>query len=368
MSGMVGRFRGRRKVRWWIVAGVAAPVAAFVGVGIGTEALPPPHWVGSASNGGAVAVSNQTANPDAGVVDISTQLDGQARGAGSGIVLTQDGTVLTNNHVIDGATNIQVTDVANGRTYSASVTGYDVGQDVAVLHLVGASGLSTEPLGDSSRVGSHDAVMAVGNAGGRGGSPAHSNGEVSGRNESITAGGDGSGERLDGMFQISAQLEPGDSGGPLLDSSGRVIGMDTATSEQDGHVNGPGYAIPINTALHVSDQIRSGRVEPGVHQGGTGLLGVGVASPSALDSETGTGSEQAGAAILSVSPDSGAQDAGLMAGDVITSIDGQQVSSPEDLTNLVREHQPGNTVRVDWTGANGQDDSAEVQLGSGPPA
>jgi S1-C subfamily serine protease len=302
------------------------------------------------------------------VDDIVTQLDGHALGAGTGIVLSPDGTVLTNNHVIDGATNIRVTDVGNDRTYPASVTGYDEQHDVAVLHLVGASALATDPLGNSAQVGGNDAVLALGNAGGRGGAPTQARGEITGRNETISVSGGGNAETLAGMFETSARLEPGDSGGPLLDSSGRVIGMDTATSEQDGHVDGPGYAIPINTVVGVSQQIQSGQAGPGVHIGATALLGVEAADPAMLTAEPGAGAAQAGAVVLSVSPGTAAERAGLSVGDVITSVEGQRISSPGDLTALMGEHHPGDMVRVGWTGPDGQLHSAVIQLGAGPPA
>lgn len=366
MSGNVGGFRGRRGMRWWAV--VAASAAALCGCGVGHRVVPegmpaaPPPPPG----GDVVDVQHRTPNPDAGVVDVVTQLEGNARGAGTGIVLTPDGTVLTNNHVIDGATSIQVTDVTSGRSYPAAVTGYDVGQDVAVLRLAGAAGLPTEPLGDSSRIRPDDPVMAVGNAGGRGGPPDHSTGRVTGVDQAITAGGDDSSERLDGMLRVSARLEQGESGGPLLDAAGRVVGVDTATSEEpgDGHVNGPGYAIPINTALRVSDAIRSGRPAPGVHLGGTGVLGVGVVPPEALSSGEGV---RTGAAAVTVSPGSGAERAGISPGDVIVSVDGHPVESPDELTDLVRSHHPGDVLRLEWTGAAGQR-SADVTLGEGPPA
>lgn len=354
----------RGRVRWWAVAVVAMPVAALAGVGT-HEALSPQHWVAQPGSG-AVDIANRTTNPDSGVVDVVTQLGGNARGAGTGIVLSPDGTVLTNNHVIEDATNIQVTDVMSGRIYPATVSGYSVGEDLAVLHVAGASGLPAARIGDSSKVQPDDPVMAVGNAGGRGGAPAHADGRVTGVNEAITAGGEDSSERLNGLFRVSARLERGDSGGPLLDGAGRVVGVDTATSEEprNGRVNGPGYVIPINTALRVAAQVHTGRQAPGVHIGGTGLLGVSVVPPDALSDSSGS----TGAAVVNVSPGSGAEQAGIVPGDVVVSVDGHSVATPDDLTNLVREHHPGESVRLSWVGTIGKSGTADVPLGSGPPA
>lgn len=363
--GDLGRFGGRG--RRLLVALLAAP-ALVAGCGVAAHQSSPPldRAAVAPAQPGAVPVADRPPDPNDGVVDVVTQLGGNARGAGTGIVLTPDGTVLTNNHVIEDARSIQVTDVTDGRSYPASVQGYDTGHDVAVLRVDGARGLPTARLGDSSRIGPDDPVMAVGNAGGRGGPPARTTGRVTGMNQAITAGGSDDAERLDGLLRGSARLEQGDSGGPLLDAAGRVVGMNTATSAdpRTGRVGGTGYAIPINEVRRISDQILAGRPEPGLHLGGTGQLGVSVVAPEVLSS---AGSEQLGAAVVDVARGSGAERAGLAPGDVIVAVDGKPVPTPDELTRAVREHRPGETVRLTWTGAGGQR-SGQAVLGAGPPA
>src|SRR6478609_11427610 len=171
---------------------------------------------------------------DPALVDIVSTLGNQgASAAGTGIVLTSNGEVLTNNHVIRGATSIKVTDVGNGRTYTAKVVGYDASKDVAVIQLQNASGLTIANLGDSSSVQNGDAVTALGNAGGKGGTPSVATGAVTALNQGITASDEGSGansEQLTGLIETNADIQPGDSGGALVNSYGQVIGMNTAAS------------------------------------------------------------------------------------------------------------------------------------------
>ncbi len=148
------------------------------------------------------------------------------------MVLTPSGVVLTNNHVVQGATRITATDVGNGRIYSASVVGYDRSGDVAVIQLQRASGLQTVPLGDSSTVSVSAKVFALGNAGGGGGTPRVAQGSVTALQRSITASdlGGGNAERLHGLIQTDARVQPGDSGGPLVNDGGQVVGMNAAAS------------------------------------------------------------------------------------------------------------------------------------------
>src|SRR6516165_3122558 len=154
---------------------------------------------------------------DPALVDVvATEGDQGAVAAGTGIVLTSDGTVLTNNHVIRSATSIKVTDVGNGRTYTAKVVGYDASKDVAVIQLQNAHGLRTAALGDSSSVRTGDSVTALGNAGGKGGTPSVASGTVTALNQSITASDElsSASEQLTGLIETNAPIQPGDSGGP----------------------------------------------------------------------------------------------------------------------------------------------------------
>ena len=210
-----------------------------------------------------------------GLVDINTNLSYQdEQAAGTGMVLTSTGEVLTNNHVIDGATSISVTDVGNGKTYSASVVGYDRTGDIAVIKLSGASGLQTvTTASEAASVG--QAIVGVGNAGGTGGTPSAAGGSITALDQSITASDDGGGnaENLSGLIEINAGIEPGDSGGSLVNSQGQVLGMDTAASSASGYqnVSTQAYAIPIGTALSVAKKIEAGQASSTIHIGPTGV-------------------------------------------------------------------------------------------------
>jgi S1-C subfamily serine protease len=241
---------------------------------------------------------------DPALVDVvSTDGDQQATSAGTGIVLTSNGEVLTNNHVINGATSIKVTDVGNGKTYTATVVGYDASHDVAVIQLQNASGLTVASLGDSSTVKTGDNVTALGNAGGKGGTPSVAAGNVTALNQSITASDDlsGTSEQLTGLIETNADIQPGDSGGSLVNAYGQVIGMDTAASSsgsqspsqsQSSQAPEQAYAIPINDALSIAKQIESGTTTSDVHIGATAFLGVEIqpdGSQSAGDGSGGSG-------------------------------------------------------------------------------
>ena len=335
-------------------------------------------------------ISSIASKVDPALVDINTNLSYEnEEAAGTGMVLTSDGEILTNNHVIDGATSISVTDVGSGKTYSAKVVGYDRTGDVAVIKLVNASGLRTiSTSSDTPAVG--QAVIGVGNAGGTGGTPSAAGGSITALSQSITAsdGNGGNAESLTGLIGINAGIEPGYSGGPLVNTSGQVLGMDTAASTGSFYQVSAAhaYAIPIGTALSIAKQIEAGDGSSTVHIGATGFLGISVQDTSSGvggsggagfggrrpggfgSSGSGGGSTTSGAVVegtLSGSP--GAQ-AGLVQGDVITGLDGEPIASANDLTNLLGAHHPGDTVQLQWTDQSGQSHTAGVTLTSGPPA
>jgi len=306
--------------------------------------------------------TGNTSGAAAAIVDINTTLP-QGAAAGTGMVLTSSGEVLTNNHVIYGALSISVVVTSTDATYSAHVVGFDQRDDIAVLQLEGASGLATMPIGNSSSVQIGDSVTALGNALGRGGAPASAPGTVTALDQSITAS-DQSGteplETLGGMIQINAPIKPGDSGGPLLNSSGQAIGMDTAASggrqlDQRGAVEA--FAIPINTALSIaSDIVKS----PSGYQTPTsgGFLGVQVTDSTAPP----------GAAVAGTQAGSPAASSGLVKGDVITAVGGATVVSVASLEQILRLHHPGDNVIVAWVSASGQDGQATVTLATPQPA
>jgi S1-C subfamily serine protease len=309
------------------------------------------------------------------VVDIDTELGYQnARGAGTGIVLSSDGEVLTNNHVINGATAITVTDLGDGRTYRADVLGYDRTEDLAVLRLDGASGLATATLGDSSQVAVNDAIAAVGNAGGQAGPPTLASGQVTALNRSVSPTDEltGASERLTGLIQVAAEVVPGDSGGPLVDRDGQVIGVDTAASTNYRYQAnvGSGFAIPINTAVAVAHQIDSGQSSETVHVGATGSLGVQVLdAPRERTWRSSSGEPLGhGVPVAGVLLDSPADHAGLTDGDLLTSLDKNAVDSATALISILGHYHPGDRVTVGWVDVDGQRHSIATTLVAGPPA
>jgi S1-C subfamily serine protease len=345
----------------------------------------------TATSNTVLSTSQIAQRVDPALVDIvTTNSTTGSEAAGTGIVLTSNGEVLTNNHVIRGATSLKVTDVGNGKTYTAKVVGYDAGDDVAVIQLQNASGLTTASLGDSSSVQAGDTVTALGNAGGKGGTPSVASGTVTDLNQSITASDEGSGvsEQLTGLIQTNADIQPGDSGGALVNSHGQVIGMNTAAStgfqfqSQSQGSQEQAYAIPIDSALTIAKQIESGNGSSTVHIGDTAFLGIettGSSSGSGSDGfggfggdqgSTGNGSNGSGSGVtiagaLSGSP---ADTAGLTAGDTITSVGGQPVSSATDIQQVLVKYHPGDKISVEWTDQAGQSHSATVTLTSGPAA
>jgi S1-C subfamily serine protease len=289
------------------------------------------------------------------------------------MVLTSSGEVLTNNHVIAGATSISVTDVGNGQTYSATVVGYDITRDLAVLQLHGASGLQTVSIGNSSSVSVGESVVGIGNAGGTGGTPSSAGGSVTALDQSITASdqGGGSSEQLNGLIESNTDIQPGDSGGPLVNDNGQVIGIDTAASNGFAFQTNQGgsYSIAINDAITVAKQIEAGRASTTVHIGLTAFLGIEVEPASGVGGGVVPGGSQGvGVVVAAVVTGDPADQAGISAGDAITTISGTAVDSPATLTATLGTHHPGEKVEIGWTDQSGQSHSATVQLASGPPA
>jgi S1-C subfamily serine protease len=298
-----------------------------------------------------------------GVVDVTTNLAYQnASAAGTGMVLTASGEVLTNNHVTRGATTIRVIDPSSGHSYAASVVGYSITSDVAVLQLKGASHLRTVSLGNSSTVRIGQRVTAVGNAGGVNGKPSSAPGKVTGLGRSIVASdGTGLSEQLVGLIRTDAALQPGDSGGPLLNAAGRVVGMDTAASVGFEFQSArESYAIPINRALATAKQIAAGPGSASIHVGSTPFLGVDVAPPQTDQGTT-------GAFVVDVVPGSPADQAGIVAGDTLTAIDGQSIASYAALSTLLLRHNAGASVTLAWIDQAGTTQTATVQTAAGPP-
>jgi S1-C subfamily serine protease len=360
-------------------------VAVLVGLGIGHGVWSSNRTaLGNGSNGGSNQSPNFGFNPGGSgsgsgtsptqsavaaavspaLVDINTTLSYQGgEAAGTGIVLSSDGVVLTNNHVIEGATSITVTDIGNGKSYPGIVKGYDRTHDIAIVQMQGASGLTAARIGDSTKVAVGDNVIGLGNAGGLGGTPSAAAGVVTALNQSITASDDSNqtSEQLTGLIQTDADIQPGDSGGALVNSSGRVIGIDTAASAgfSFNSQGGQGFAIPINEALGIANQIRSGQATPSVHIGATAFLGV-------LVDASANNNGPSGAPLSRVVSGGPADKAGLSAGDTITSLGGTAVDSANSLTQIIERYRPGDRVEVGWVDSNGQTHQGTIQLSTGP--
>jgi S1-C subfamily serine protease len=296
----------------------------------------------------------QQMGANVGIVDIYTSLGYQnGRAAGTGMIVSRSGEVLTNNHVIRGGTGFRVVDVTTHKTYSAAVVGYSVSRDVAVLQLAHASGLRTVKLGGylHVRVGLH--VVARGNAQGRGGPPKAARGRVIALHRQIVAKDEsGVSERLTNVIATDTPVVPGYSGGPLENLRNRVIGMVTA-----GSASGfpRGFAIPIKQALQLANKIVKGKSSSTIHIGPTAFLGVVLADVSG------------GARITQVLANLAADDAGLVVGDVITSLKGKSISSSADVRRVVLSLVPGGAVSIGWTDKAGHPQTGTITPTSGPP-
>jgi S1-C subfamily serine protease len=339
---------------------------------------------GTNSGTGSLNASALASEVDPGLVDVDAQLPySDEEQEGTGMVLTSTGLVLTNNHVIDQATSVTATLVTTGKTYTAKVLGYDSTDDVALLQLEGASGLKTVTLSDSSKAKVGEAVLALGNACGEGGRPSTAQGTIQALNKSIPASDPGTGtvENLHGMIETNAPIQEGDSGGPIVNGSGQVVGMDTAANSQSCTVYGgysdqatDGFAIPINTAMSIADEIKAGQASSTVHIGLAGFMGVDVTDPSQGCTTDGggdgfgynSGSQAApvssGALVCDVYPNSAAAQAGLQSGDVITGVNGTTISSAADLTSLADNSHPGEQFTITYVDQYGTKHTGSATL------
>lgn len=284
-----------------------------------------------------------------------------AAAAGSGIVLTGDGQVLTSHHVVKGAKAVQVSRVADGAVYNAQVLGYDARADIALLSLTGAAGLAAARIGSSSDLRVRDEVVAIGNAGGSGAATAVP-GRVSDLDSTIMAVNeqDFSRQALTGMLEIEAPVSSGQSGGALADHTGAVVGVIAAASGEreppPGDAADPpnGYAVPIDAAMRVVRQIRSGTPTESVHIGPAATLGVVISDASPR-----------GARIDMAIPGLPGQSAGLASGEIVTSIDGQAVTSARALRTAIDTRRPAEVVRLGVLETDGDKRVVSVRLAPG---
>ena len=395
-----------RGTKGLLICLVVAIVAAMAGVGTtlavhhpgatnsGTGLLP----ADAAAAGRPLAMNDEAVynEVEPGIVDVNANLQYLEETAeGTGFVIdAAAGLVLTNNHVIDGATSVTVTPVASGKSYQARVLGYDLSDDVALLQLPGVTGLKAVTIGDSSHVAVGTPVLAIGNEAGQGGSPTVAPGVISSLDRTIDATDNSSGlsEILRGMLQTNADIRPGDSGGPLANAAGQVIGIDTAAG---GNTIYSGYAIPIETAVRIAHRIFAGQASPAIQIGVPAFLGALVPESSSADprqqarqqqqksgvvisrgSTCSTGDVTAvpasiaparsGALVDGVLCGTPAESAGLSAGDVITSIGGRAVTTPGSLTAIVDRYLPGRQAPLAWVSPDGRRHTALVTLNAGP--
>jgi S1-C subfamily serine protease len=395
--------------------GQAAPTT-----GVSSHQVPGPQNDAGSTGGGSLNKAWVAAKVEPGVVDIDAAIEysGGTSSEGTGMVISADGLVLTNNHVIDGSKSIRVTLTSNGKVYQATVLGYDSAHDVALLQLNGASLLKAVLIGNSAQVSLGTPVVALGNAEGQGGTPAIAEGIINSLDKTISPTDESTGttETLHDMLQTDADIVSGDSGGPLADSAGQVIGMDTANaSSSQGPSSVVGFAIPIDAALSVAHQIAAGHASATVQIGLPGFLGVLVppgsnSSPQqqaqqqrkqiqqqqrsngsgGLGGSPGNGNGQApqstgctdddadttvpssvapassGALVDGVLCGTAASGAGLVSGDVITAVNGQAVTSPTALTAMMSASRPGSRVKLSWETIGGQKKTTLVTLTAAP--
>jgi S1-C subfamily serine protease len=380
-----------------------------------STAVPAPSSGGAGTNG----LQGNLNKVGQGVVIINTSLQySSERAAGTGMVIdAADGLVLTNNHVIENATKITATAAATGQNFQAKVVGYDVTGDVALIRLQNPSGLHQVPVGDASKVKTGDLVTALGNADGQS-AIVPASGKITGVNRTITAsdqGGTVKSETLHGMLQTDAGIVSGDSGGPLVNSAGQVIGMDTAGNDVSfsgqQQQSAAGFAIPINTALSVAHQIAAGQASSTIAIGYPPFIGVYVGQGPSSDPQQQAAAQQqqnngfggfgngfgngngsgnggspscysndsnlpvpstiapvnSGTLVIGTICGSPAATAGLSAGSVITSVNGQAVGAPQTLQSTLAKFRPGNTVSLTWVTPSGQHKTGDVTLTAGPP-
>jgi S1-C subfamily serine protease len=303
-----------------------------------------------------------------GVVLIDTVLPyANAKAAGTGMVLTASGQVLTSYHVVEGASKIKVSVAETGKTYQAMVVGSDQRADVALLQVKGAGRLATIKI-DNDKASVGDKVTAVGNAGGTGTLTA-AKGKIVSLRASITTAAEGpvASETLRAMIETTADVVSGDSGGPLYDADGEVVGIDTAASS-GREING--YAVPIQRALGIVQQIRSGKETATVRVGPAPFLGVELsdASSSEFGYPGAALEEPSGATVEGIVSGTAAAQAGLEAGDQITALGGHAITRAEDVAPLVADHDPGDRIKIVWIDQVGSQHSATVTIGASPVA
>lgn len=337
----MGRFHFRR----WLVPLIAVLMAVLTAAPVTAAPLD---------------LTSAVAAVEPSVVRIDTTVDYQhVMGTGTGIVLDPNGQVLTNYHVIQGADTINAT--VGDRSFAADIVGFDRRRDIAVLQLRGAGGLPVTPLGDSAQLAIGDPVVALGNARGSRAPLTQETGTISAFDRTISAEDEltGSSNPMTGLIEIAAPVRAGDSGGPVVNTAGQVVGITTAAS-----VNfrmgpgGEGFAIPINDALAIANQIRAATPTDTVHIGPPTLLGVGVSTVEQHEAFPGVMVHE----VIRGGP---ADQAGLSDGDVLLTLDDTPLDSAAELTAVLDRHYPGDVIALTWIDRMGQHRTGKATLTAG---
>jgi S1-C subfamily serine protease len=338
----------RRRGGLWLMALVAAVAGALAALGVAA-------LVGDDDGDAQRIVARPPVSTPDGVMDIQAILDqveesvvtietnvtaqgGVFSGAGSGIVLSADGLIMTNAHVISQSDGITVR-LFDGAEHDATLVGSEPTSDIAIIRIDGVNDLSPAQLGESEALLVGEPVIAIGNALNLGGQPSVTTGIVSAVNRSI----DSPEGRLSDLIQTDAAINPGNSGGPLVDSSGAVVGMNTAIIQDSQNI---GFAIAIDAAKPILERIQNGE---GEITPDTPRLGVSTVPLDTVDDAVREQLEiqaEDGAFVVEVVPDSGADAAGIEQGDVILSVDGEAITSNEQLGEIVQDHSPGDTIEI----------------------
>jgi S1-C subfamily serine protease len=350
--------------RWAVVALVAALVGAGVGgaivaavVGTGGTTTVKEISAGPALINGTTNVETVIAKALPAVVAIDAKSVATSTGdlgqedQGSGMIITSSGEVVTNNHVIAGATTITVTLYGQTKARPAALVDADPNNDVALLQITGGANLPTVSYADSDDVQVGDGVVAIGNALGLSlSTPTVTQGIISAKGRTVTAGDSGSSatETLTDMFQTDAAINPGNSGGPLVDSSGKVIAMNTAVAADTSGTSEAqdiGFAIPANKIQNLLPGLRNHSIGS-ASKSGTGFLGVGLETVTPQLRSTYGFVPTNGAVVTQLESASPAAAAGIQIGDVIVSLDGKTVNSADQLAVAIQGDKPGQSVKI----------------------
>ncbi|MHB1988685.1 MAG: S1C family serine protease [Acidimicrobiales bacterium] len=355
---------------------LAALLLVGTGAGLALVLTGPPVTAPSSSAGLSAISRSAGAMPtreiahivDPAVVDIDTVIEspsGPSDVAGTGMIVTRSGDIVTNNHVLEQATTIKVSIPGHRQPYLATFIGADPAEDIAVICIPGVHDFPTVRFANSSRIEVGEGVLAIGNALGLGGAPSVTSGTVSALGRSITAtsetGADA--EHLTGMIETDTPIAPGNSGGPLVDALGRVIGMDTAAASSEDLPASPiAFALPSNRVMAIARLIEASRRAHGVIIGRSAYLGIEGVTVSLLGQ-----ARHAAVNIVQVEPGTPASGAGMEPGDLIMSLDGHPTPSMARLSYLIGHYEPGTRVVVGFQ-AGGTYRSIRVRLVAGPAA